>query len=287
MKENQHHHLQPIAVFAAFRSSLCLLFLLLAPAFVEAQTVKMSQAFYDNETLNYDIYFKWGVIMPRAGEASLTMNNTRYNGSSAWIYRLLFRTTGIVERAYRMRDTIDTWMTPSYKMIYSSKRTDEGGYKLIDNLTFRFSGDKAYIHSYRRHLEKVKIDTTLVSDDNVYDILASTLYLRGIDWDNIKSGDVFPFTVAIGRDLVKIHFRYSGKETFDRGSYRFVTRHFYVDIFDKAFTQTKAAAEAWIGDDENHIPVKIRAKLKIGAAEVYFRSGSNLRTTMSSRTAIQ
>lgn len=45
---------------------------------------------------------------------------------------------------------------------------------------------------------------------------------------------------------------------------KYRTRHFYIDIYDDAFTQSKEAAEIWIGDDENHIPIKIRAKLKIG-----------------------
>ena len=42
----------------------------------------------------------------------------------------------------------------------------------------------------------------------------------------------------------------------------------------------KEAAEVWIGDDENHIPVKIRAKLKIGAAEVYYKDSYNLRAPL-------
>ena len=48
-----------------------------------------------------------------------------------------------------------------------------------------------------------------------------------------------------------------------------------------AFTQSKAAGEIWVGDDDNRIPIKIRAKLKIGAAEVYFKSAKGLRYPLS------
>ena len=53
--------------------------------------------------------------------------------------------------------------------------------------------------------------------------------------------------------------------------------YFYIDIYDEAFTQAKEAAEVWVGDDENRIPVRVRAKLKIGAAEVYLRDATNTR----------
>ena len=40
-------------------------------------------------------------------------------------------------------------------------------------------------------------------------------------------------------------------------------------------------------DDENHIPIKIRAKLKIGAAEVYYKSSKGLRYPLTSRVEIK
>ena len=61
---------------------------------------------------------------------------------------------------------------------------------------------------------------------------------------------------------------------------KYRTRHFYIDIYDDAFTQSKEAAEIWIGDDENHIPIKIRA-------EVYYKSSKGLRYPLTSRVEIK
>ena len=127
----------------------------------------------------------------------------------------------------------------------------------------------------------------IVSEHYMFDMLGATMYLRSLDWDKMKQGDEFPFHVVIGRDRINISFRYTGQQIVERNeTLKYRTRHFYIDIFDDAFTQSKAAAEIWIGDDENHIPVKIRAKLKIGAAEVYYKSSKGLRYPLTSRVEI-
>ena len=71
-----------------------------------------------------------------------------------------------------------------------------------------------------------------------------------------------------------------------RGDLRYRTRHFYIDIFDEAFTQAKEAAEVWMGDDENRLPIRVRAKLKIGAAEVYLREAERTRYPLRCRVTV-
>ena len=85
----------------------------------------------------------------------------------------------------------------------------------------------------------------------------------------------------MGHDLVKVNLRYHGPAVVERDKARYRTHHFSIDIHDDAFTQTRSAAELWVGDDENFLPIKIRAKLKIGYAEVYFRSAARLKAPMS------
>ena len=97
-----------------------------------------------------------------------------------------------------------------------------------------------------------------------------------------------PAALASDSGSVNISFRYTGQQIVERNeTLKYRTRHFYIDIYDDAFTQSKEAAEIWIGDDENHIPIKIRAKLKIGAAEVYYKSSKGLRYPLTSRVEIR
>lgn len=191
------------------------------------------------------------------------------------------------EKIFSMRDTIDCYFTPEMLLLRSEKRVNENDYYLIDDLKFSYSKGKTSAHSHRYTPSRTKIDTMIVSEQCMFDMLGATMYLRSLDWDNMKQGDEFPFHVVIGRDRINISFRYTGQQIVERNeTLKYRTRHFYIDIFDDAFTQSKAAAEIWIGDDENHIPVKIRAKLKIGAAEVYYKSSKGLRYPLTSRVEI-
>lgn len=290
MKDKDHPTTMP-AVAEGCRSSnccswlICLLLVLTGTA--RAQSLPVADMFSSGEEVRYDLYFKWGILMPKAGHAVLSIRDTDYKHEPAYHYRLLFNTSGLFEKVYKMRDTIDCVFSPEMVLLSSQKRVNENDYYMVDDLTFDYRQGKTFVRSHRYTPTKTKIDTTLVSEQYMFDMLGATMYLRSLDWSTMKDGDEFPFHVAIGRERVNISFRYTGQQIVERSeTLKYRTRHFYIDIYDDAFTQSKAAAEIWIGDDENHIPVKVRAKLKIGAAEVYYKSSKGLRYPLTSRVVI-
>ena len=103
MKVDHPHHRVAAAAWAA-----CAFKWLFACVVVLYGSVAMAQtpAFQANEQLDYDLYFKWGVVFSKAGSATFTVSDTTFEGEPAWRYHLLFRSSGIVEKLYRMRDTI-------------------------------------------------------------------------------------------------------------------------------------------------------------------------------------
>ncbi len=220
--------------------------------------------------------------MAKAGDATFTTTEETFRQKPVWHYGLIFKSRGAVEKLYPMRDTLDAYFTHENGLLtFASKHSNEGDYYSVDELDFSYKEEATHVHSKRYTRTRTKIDTVLVSEGNVYDMLSATLYLRTIKWEDLKIGSEVPFKVSIGRDLVNSAFRYEGQQVIERKGIKYKTRHFYVDVYDEAFTQSKAAGEVWIGDDENHIPIKVRAKLKIGAVEVFYKSSENLKFPMS------
>jgi hypothetical protein len=246
--------------------------LIAIPACVYGQYRPLHMTMNHGEEITYEVCFKWGILMASAGEGRLTFNKTTYNGAASK-YRLTFQSNKFFDSIYKIRDTIDCYYAPDHSLLYNLKRTSEGGYELTDELRFSYhASGQTTIHSLRYTPEKIKIDTTLtVTSGYVSDMLGAIFFLRTQEWKNIKPGVVFPLTIAIGRDLVKTSFRYQGTALIEQGGATLRAHHFYIDIYDAAFMQSKAAAELWVSDDENHIPLKVRSKLKIGYAEIYYK----------------
>lgn len=271
-------------VWVAYAFRLLLMGLLwFNSSLLQAQTL----AFQDDEQLDYDLYFKWGLVFSKAGSATFSVEDQPFEGREAWHYHLLFCSSGIVEKLYRMRDTMDVYYDKTPRLLFSSKHSDEGDYYSVDELRFHYgTGDQVQVASRRYTRTRVKIDTLLQAQAPVCDMLSGTLYLRALANRVLTKGMTFPLTVAIGRDLVKVSFRYSGQRIVEHKGVKYRTRHFYMDIEDEAFEQPRSAAEVWIGEDANHLPVKVRAKLKIGAVEAYFREGRNLRAPLDCRVVL-
>jgi hypothetical protein len=228
----------------------------------------------------YDVYFKWGILMPRAGEARLTFDDTADSHATS-LYRLTFATTRFFDTIYRMRDTLGCYYAPDLTLLHAVKHADEGNYPLTDELTFTTVNQQTLVRSHRYTPAATRIDTQLVSPSGyVFDMFGTVFYLRTLDWNRLRNGDRLTSKVAIGRDLVRIICTYRGRTLIRHEKQTYRTHRFTVDIHDDTFDQTKSPTEIWIGDDDNHLPLKIRSKLKIGAAEIHYKSSSNLKTPL-------
>jgi hypothetical protein len=248
-----------------------------------AQAKEPSPAMKYGEKVCYDIYFKWGVIMPRAGDAIFLYDKEHSVPKAASRHRLQFKTVKFFDNFFKMRDTLDTYYNDRNEPVYSLKCSDEGGYYSVDKLTFTHGNENTRIHSLRHTLSQTKIDTVLTATGDVTDLLGVIYYLRRLDRTKMQGGSTYLLTVAIGRDLVKIQFTYRNQSVVERGGIKYNTRYFVIDIYDEAFESTKTSAEVWMGDDDNFLPVKVRSKLKIGYAEIHYRESSGLAHPLNCR----
>ncbi|MDR0835587.1 MAG: DUF3108 domain-containing protein [Tannerella sp.] len=250
---------------------------------ISAQDKRFSSSLKSGEKVNFDLYFKWGVVMARAGDATISYSNNNTVPDATSRYRLTFKTAKFFDGIFKMRDTLDTYFNDNYQLIYSRKGSDEGGYYLIDEMRFKHEAEATEIYSKRYTPTKVKIDTTITATGEVVDMLGAIFLLRGLDRKQLQSGDTYSFMVAVGNDFVKVTFVYQNQSIVERENVKYNTRYFKIDIQDEAFASTKTSAEVWVGDDDNFLPVKVRSKLKIGYAEIYYKNSTGLANPLNCR----
>jgi hypothetical protein len=291
MKEDKHQAAVPAARECHFKRIIVAILILTAfsQGHIQGQQEQGvcfndATVFADGEKITYDVYFKWGIMTPKAGIATLAVKETKYQGVPAWNTCVLINSSGMVNTFFSIRDTIQNYLTKEKpRLLYSGKRTLEGGYYEMDDLAYSYKNNETYIHVMRKNHNRVKADTVLVSETCVLDLLGSLMYVRTFNWENFSAGHKYSLQVGMGKSLIHVNYRYEGQRIVERDKAKFRTRLFIVDIYDDAFTESKEAIEIWIGDDDNRIPVKIRAKLKIGAMETYYKSAQNLRYPLTCR----
>jgi hypothetical protein len=228
------------------------------------------------ESVDYDVYFKWGLIMSRAGDATFSYNSDSSVDNASSCYYMLFKTTRFFDNFFKMRDTLNTYYNDRHELIYSLKCSDEGGYYYVDKLTFTHGKENTKIHSLRYTSSTVNIDTVITTESNITDLLGAVHYLRRLDRKKLKNGDTYPLSVVMGRNLVKMQFVYQNQAVVEIEKMKYDTHYFVINIYDEAFESSKMSAEVWVGDDDNFLPIKVRSKLKIGSVEVYYKESSNL-----------
>jgi hypothetical protein len=287
MKEEVNHQVQ---TWAGSRSKpwLWVFFCLFGFAgLLKGQCLQTTDVFHHGEKVELDFYFKWGLLMTKGGGVTMSVSSSEYEHTAAWKSDVLLYTSGMADKLFRIRDTIVNYTTQHEpRILFSTKHSDEGGYYQIDNLTYSYKGEDTYVHVFSRNRNRIMADTLLAGGNCVLDILGSLIYARSFNWHEMEQSRHHHLQIAMGKSVIPISCRYEGQRIMERDDVKYNTRYFIVDVFDDAFTQSKEALEIWIGDDENHIPVKVRAKLKLGAMEAYYKNSSGLRYPLDCRIVV-
>jgi hypothetical protein len=222
------------------------------------------------ETWNYAIRYKYGLVVMKAGSAHYQLHATVYNRKPAVKLSVDFKTNSFFDKIFFIRDTLTAFAElPNYVPLYHARSVNEGNTHFSEEMWIRkFGSDYTEMQIKRAWDGAVRTDTILSTSNPGYDILNIFLYVRQLDYAGMNPGDSRYITIFLGDKKAKLIIRYAGTTVMER--YNKQKRNAFVltvDISNEVFSDAKNAMEIWISDDEYHVPLKIKAKLKIGAAE--------------------
>jgi len=260
----------------------CLFFLLL----FESQAKELP--FQTGEELTFDIHYKYGLVMLKAGSANYKLVESSYNDKHSYLSTIDFKTSSFFDKIFKMRDTLSSYMAENLLPLYHIRSVHEGNYHFREEMFInKFSTNHSEIHLIRKSGEILRFDTILTANTAIYDMLNLIHLIRSFDYSDVESRQAKNITVFVGRDRIPVIVRYEGQSVVEKNeTLKYKTYKIALDFADEAFTESKSAIEVWVSDDKNHIPIKIKAKLRIGAAEVYLSSWKNLKHPFDSEIKI-
>ena len=231
---------------------LCTFFLTLT-AFSQEQ----KSAFKGGEWLRYKMNYS-GFL--RAGTAILEIEETSLKGEKVFHTKGTGWTSGMIKWFFKVDDVYESYFDKDTIKPYLFKRKiDEGGYKKHRITSFDYSSNNAYIQDF----EKQK-DTT-VPFSNIQDMLSSFYYLRNQDVKGMKKGDEIAINLFMDLQVYPFKLRFLGKEILKTKFGKVNTLVFRPLVQSGRIFKAQESVTIWITDDENKIPIKMKADLAVGS----------------------
>ena len=243
---------------------MCLLWM--SNVLVEASNLSSPE----NETWNYSIRYKYGLVVMKAGTANYRLQTANYKGNPALKSSLNLKTNPFFDKIFLLRDTLMSYSTlPDFHPLYHHRTVHEGNTHFKEEIRVQKFGEKyTELHIKRIQDEKIRIDTLLTMPNAGYDVVNIFLYLRQLNYSDLNPGDNLHISTFLGKKKANLIIRYVKPVQIERSNkQQRKAFHLTIDVSNEVFSEAKNAMEVWISDDEYHIPLKIKAKLKIGAME--------------------
>ena len=227
----------------------------------------MAKAF-NNETLNYEIVYHWGMIWKHAGDATLSLRNTN-NGYNA---QLTGKTRSWADKVYPVRDTLKCTMDKDLRPLRYEKLTHEKDYYARDVVKFSYNYSHTNAHCTRyRSSGTTTID--LSAKAQAYDMLSVFYMLRNLDYDELSRNKNYTTIIFSGKDKEYLTINYKGVETIKMRDDSKRKAHCITFKFtQKGGKQSSDDLTAWMSTDDSRIPLLLVGKLPVGEVKCYYKN---------------
>ncbi len=224
-----------------------------------------------DETLTYDVIYKWGLINKVAGYASMTLRNDGDYYQAAVYARNAPWANGI----YKLRDTLYTTMTKEglYPIKYTYIAHENGKYKkdIVDffRVGNTFFGDCTRYKQNKAGASMTSSTLKLEAQGMTVDMLSSFFYLRTLDFPSMTNGQSITVNIFSGSKKEKLKITYKGRQNVKLDGRNFDT--YYINFtFTRNGVESSAPMSGWISTDSQRIPLKVEGSLPVGKVRALY-----------------
>lgn len=217
-----------------------------------------SEAFDVGEWFKFRIHY--GIV--NAGFATLEVKEATINSKK--VFHVIGRgyTTGMSKFFFKVEDLYETYIDKETRNPYQFvRKINEGGYTKNQEGFFNPSENKILVKDYKHKTEK-----TFPIPRNTQDIMSSFYYLRNHpNIDKIKPGDFLAIDMFFDDSTTKFRLKFIGREDIKTKFGVVATMIFRPLVQSGRVFKEEESLTVWITDDENKLPIRIRANLAVGS----------------------
>ncbi len=216
------------------------------------------RAFDVGEWFKFRIHY--GVI--NAGYATLEIKEAVRNNKKVFHAVGKGYTTGMSRFFFKVDDNYESYFDKETGNPYQFvRKINEGGYTKNQEGFFNQGADRVVVKDYKNKKEQ-----TFVVPNNTQDIISSFYYLRNHPAiDKMKVGEAISIEMFFDDETTTFKLKYIGRETISTKFGLVSTMVFRPLVQSGRVFKEQESLTVWISDDDNRLPVRIKASLAVGS----------------------
>lgn len=230
---------------------------------------RQQPAYQVGEFLHYRIHY--GFL--NAGYANLSLGEDSIGGS-AYIHAVGYGySTGLVRLFFKVKDYYDTYIDPHTALPRRFIRNiDEGGYTKHVVIDFDQQGRKAFVRDVKKNTTQ-----SFSLQTEVQDMLSAFYFLRNIKPDRLVDGSQVKLNVFLDKQSFPFRLSVLGSDWIKTKFGRIRCLKIRPSVQDGRIFKDQEGVTVWVSQDQNHIPIRIEARLAVGSLSADLRAYKKLR----------
>jgi len=237
-----------------FKTTILFLFLTIFSLGLFAQ----ESTYQAGESLKFRVHY--GFVT--AGYATLDIEEKSINDKEVYHIKGYGATTGMSKLFFKVEDTYQSYVEKGTdRPLRFIRKINEGGYTKDLKIDFDHDNQKATITNY-------KYDKTVVRDfpKDAQDMVSAFYFLRNnLDTDNIALGHEENLDMYFDKGVHKFKLKFLGRETLKTTFGKVPCLKFRPYVEAGRVFKEKESLTVWVSDDDNKIPIVIKADLAVGS----------------------
>ncbi len=245
-------------------------------------------AFKGGERAVYSIYYNLGPIWLHAANVEFSAEERMVGQTECFDLQVSGNTIRSFDRLYTIRDTFaSTVKRDGLQTLNYREGKHENTYHCDKRYRYEWNetGEKAKVYFVQNRKGVITKDT-MDAQRGIRDLIATCYYFRGVDMTKVKKGESIPFKMVLDDEIFELKLQYCGTETIKlRNKKKYKALKFKPQVVTGDIFEDNDALAVYVSDDENHVPLYIEAKIKVGYLKVQLDNVSGTKTPMSSLVA--
>lgn len=223
--------------------------------------------FIRGEVIEYKAHY--GFV--HAAEGRMVISDELYtvNGRTCYKIDVYGKSIGMFDLFLRIRDNWGTYLDTAAIVPQKFYRViEEGKYRKNEIAEFDQPAKKVHVKTFDNKKQKWRPTETFDVPKNAQDLVSGYYYLRTLNFDKLKEGDILTIDAFFDDEIYDFQIRFLGRESVKTKLGQIKSIVLSPIMPENSLFDGENSVKVWISDDSNKVPLKIKAEMFVGAVEI-------------------